>query len=72
MSWSIVVWTGSLATVLLSCLDDLPLTLSYVQTSLELLTHGGVLGVEARRQAGEADVHEVSTALARRPGGEGT
>jgi hypothetical protein len=48
MSWRIVVWTGSLAAVLLACLDDLSLSLSYVQTALELLTHGRVLGVEAR------------------------
>jgi hypothetical protein len=34
--------------MLLACLDDLPLTLPYVQASLELLAHGGVLGVEAR------------------------
>jgi hypothetical protein len=38
---------GSALAVLLACLDDLPLALSYIQASLELLAHGGVLRVEA-------------------------
>jgi hypothetical protein len=45
----VVFRAGSLAAVLLARLDDLPLALSDVQTALELLAHGGVLGVEARR-----------------------
>lgn len=57
--------------VLLACFDNLPLALSYIEASLELLAHGGVLGVEARRQAGEADIVEVGGALARRACGEG-
>jgi hypothetical protein len=57
---------------LLACLDYLPLTFPYVQASLQLLTHAGVLGVEARRQAGHADIVEVRTALARRSCSQGT
>ena len=47
--WSVVFRTRSLTAVLLAGLDDLPLSLSYIQASLELLTYGGVLGVKARR-----------------------
>jgi hypothetical protein len=60
----IIFWAGALAAVLLARLDDLSLSLSYIETALELLAHGGVLGVETGRQACEADVHEVRTALA--------
>lgn len=57
--------------MLLASLDDLALPLSYVEASLQLLAHGGVLGVEAGRQAGEAHVLQVGAALARGAGGEG-
>ena len=49
--------------MLLACLDDLPLTLSYVQAPLKLFPHGGVLRVEAGGQAGEAHIVQVGTAL---------
>jgi hypothetical protein len=50
LSWSVTVifWTRRLST-LLACLDDLPLTFSYIQAPLQLLAHSRVLGVEARR-----------------------
>lgn len=55
MSCCIVVWVASL-TLLLTCFNNLPLSLPHFNTSLKLLAHGGVLGVEAGRQAGEAHV----------------
>lgn len=57
--------------VLLACLDDLPLPLSHVQASLQLLTHGGVLGVEARGKTGEAHVLHMTAPWARRARREG-
>lgn len=57
---------------LLARFDDLPLTLSYIQAPLQLLAHAGVLGVEAGREAGHADIVQVGAALARGPSGEGT
>jgi hypothetical protein len=65
-----VRWSSLAA--LLARFDDLPLTFSYIQASLQLLAHAGVLGVEARREAGHADIVEVCTALARGPCSEGT
>jgi len=52
---------------LLACLDNLALALSYIQTALELLAHGWVLGVEAGRETGKANIVQ----LAGRAGGEG-
>ena len=57
--------------MLLASLDDLSLALSYVQTALELLAHGGILGVEAGGQAGKAHIHEVRAALSSGACGEG-
>src|SRR4051812_6910011 len=57
----IVPWGFS--AVLLACFDDLSLPLPYVDSPLKLLTHGGVLGVEARRQAGKADILNGCTVL---------
>lgn len=58
--------------MLLARLNDLPLSLSYIQAALELLAHGRILGVEAGRQASEAHVLEIGTSLARRAGSECT
>lgn len=60
----LLVDRGTLGATLLARLDDLPLPLSYVQAALELGAHGGVLGVEAGGQAGEAHVHDVGAARA--------
>jgi hypothetical protein len=51
----VVVRRPALA-VLLTGLNDLSLPLSYVNASLQLLAHGGVLGVKARGQAGKAHI----------------
>lgn len=58
--------------MLLPCLDDLPLTLPHIQTSLQLLTHRGVLGVKAGGKTGEAHVLDMTATGSRRARGEGT
>jgi hypothetical protein len=70
-AWGLVVDWSTLGAVLLACFDDLSLPFSYVEAALELRAHGGVLGVEAGGEAGKAHVHDVGTAWARWPGGEG-
>ncbi len=55
LSYIVCLLWATLA-VLLTSFNDLPLSLSYVQTTLKLLAHGGVLGMEAGGQAGEAHV----------------
>lgn len=57
--------------VLLAGLDDLALAFSHVKAALELLAHGRVLRVEARREAGKAHVVELATGGARGAGCEG-
>jgi hypothetical protein len=56
LSGSVIVQSTAFASVLLACFNDLSLALSDVHALVKLLTHRGVVGVEARRQAGKAHV----------------
>lgn len=70
----LIVLVASLA-LLLAGFNDLSLSLPHINTPLKLLTHGGVLGMEAGGQARKADVLDGGTVLGAhgpgRPSGEG-